>query len=502
MMNKTILLADDEEDIRDVLSIYLSDMGYSVITAEDGRQALEIFQKEKPAIVLSDIKMPALNGIELLKQIKKINPETEVIMITGHGDLDLAIESLKLEACDFITKPINDDVFEIALKRACEKIELREQIRAQNENLHRLVQEELRATRRQHQQLFNEAPCYISVQNRELKITDSNERFKQDFGNERGGYCYEIYKHRNEPCADCPVQKTFDDGLSHQFETVVTTKKNQPYNVLIQTSPIKNEKGVITHVMEMSTNITQVRLLQDQLSSLGLLISSISHSIKGMLTGMDGGLYLLDSGLKNRDYDRILKGNETVTLMVARIRKMVLDILYYAKERELQHTHINTAKFSRDVASAVAAKIKQSSVRFKTDFDSSSQVIAIDTAQMRSALINILENALDACEEDNSKKDHEIIFSVKQDNRSAIFSIKDNGLGMDQETRENMFTLFFSSKGHKGTGLGLFISNRIIEQHGGAITVESVPAKGTCFTIRIPSNGPLAAVEASLLSDS
>ncbi|MDM8554401.1 response regulator [Desulfococcaceae bacterium HSG7] len=486
-MNKTILLADDEEDIRDVLSIYLSDMGYSVITAEDGLQALDIFQKEKPAIVLSDIKMPVMDGIELLKQIKKRDPHTEVIMITGHGDMDLAIKSLKLDACDFITKPINDDAFEIALKRACDKIELREQIRVHNENLHRLVQEELHATRRQHRQLFNEAPCYISVQNSELKITDANERFKQDFGDKRGAFCYEIYKHRNEPCLDCPVQKTFDDGLSHQYETVVSPKKNHPYNVLVQTSPIKNEKGEITHVMEMSTNITQVRKLQDQLSSLGLLIGSISHSIKGILTGMDGGLYLLDSGLRTRNYDRIHNGNETVKLMAGRIRKMVLDVLYYAKERQLQLTQINTAEFALDVASAVKTKMKQAGVRFKTDFGSTSQVITIDTAQMRPALINILENAVDACVEDCSKDAHEIIFSVKQNNQSAIFSIKDNGMGMNRETCENMFTLFFSSKGHKGTGLGLFISNRIIEQHGGTIIIESAPTEGSLFTIRIPS---------------
>ncbi len=489
-MNQRILLADDEEDIRDVLSIYLSDMGYDVMTAKDGQQALELFQEEKPAIVLSDIKMPALDGIELLKRIKKQDPETEVIMITGHGDMDLAIKSLKLEACDFITKPINDDALDIALKRACEKIELREQIRAHNENLHRLVQAELRATRRQHQQLFNEAPCYISVQNRELKITDANARFKRDFGDEQGVYCYQIYKHRNEPCLDCPVQKTFDDGLSHQFETVVKPKAAKPYNVLIQTSPIKNEEGEITHVMEMSTNITQVRQLQDQLSSLGLLIGSISHSIKGMLTGMDGGLYLLDSGLQNLDYERISQGNETVKLMAARIRKMVLDILYYAKERELQLDQINAPDFARDLVSAVEPKTKRIGVRFKTDFDSAPPLITIDATQMRSALVNILENAIDACEEDPSQETHEIHFSVKQDNEAAIFRIQDNGLGMDRETREKMFTLFFSSKGHKGTGLGLFISNRIIEQHGGSIQVESTPSQGTEFIIRIPLSNP------------
>ena len=117
-MEKKLLLVDDEEGIRKVLGISLMDMGYAVLTAENGLEALAIFRAENPSIVLTDIKMPGLDGIQLLQAIKSENPETEVIMITGHGDMDLAIKSLKLEATDFVTKPINDDILEIALKRA------------------------------------------------------------------------------------------------------------------------------------------------------------------------------------------------------------------------------------------------------------------------------------------------------------------------------------------------------------------------------------------------
>lgn len=118
---KLILLVDDEEDIREVLAITLSDMGYEVLEAENGRAALELFRKKKPMIVLTDIKMPGMDGIDLLKKIKARNPYTQVIMITGHGDTDIAIRSLKHEAIDFITKPISSDALEIALKRANEK---------------------------------------------------------------------------------------------------------------------------------------------------------------------------------------------------------------------------------------------------------------------------------------------------------------------------------------------------------------------------------------------
>ena len=102
-MKKTILLVDDEPDVREVLRLPLSDLGYRIREAETGKQAMEIFKVMQPCLVLTDIKMPGMDGIELLQKIKHENPETEVIMITGHGDTELAIRSLKNNATDFIT---------------------------------------------------------------------------------------------------------------------------------------------------------------------------------------------------------------------------------------------------------------------------------------------------------------------------------------------------------------------------------------------------------------
>jgi signal transduction histidine kinase len=98
----------------------------------------------------------------------------------------------------------------------------------------------------------------------------------------------------------------------------------------------------------------------------------------------------------------------------------------------------------------------------------------------------MLENALDACLEDQASKNHKIAFSVQGDDRQITFEIKDNGIGMDRETRESLFTLFYSSKGNKGTGLGLFIADKIIDQHGGKIAVQSRPGRGSTFKITIP----------------
>ena len=143
-MGKTILLVDDEDGIRKVLSIALEDAGYTVLTASNGAEALSIFNAQRPPIVLTDIKMPEMDGIELLSRIKKASPETEVIMITGHGDLELAIKSVKFEATDFVTKPINDETLEIALHRAEERIEMRSKLSEYTHNLENLVEEKTR----------------------------------------------------------------------------------------------------------------------------------------------------------------------------------------------------------------------------------------------------------------------------------------------------------------------------------------------------------------------
>ncbi len=136
-----LLLVDDEEGIRKVLKITLESAGYEVSLAADGEAGLDIFIRENPDIVITDIKMPGIDGIELLKRIKNLNPETEVIMITGHGDMDLAVKSLQYEAADFITKPIDSAELEFAIKKAEDRINIGRNIKGYMDDLKTLVEE-------------------------------------------------------------------------------------------------------------------------------------------------------------------------------------------------------------------------------------------------------------------------------------------------------------------------------------------------------------------------
>ena len=122
-MNK-ILVIDDERPTLSMFQLFLGAYGYDVFVAENGKQGLEVFRRERPPIVLTDIKMPGMDGLEVLKRIKEIDPLTEVIVITGHGDMDIAIQALNLNATDFINKPIQKDALDSALKRARERLRL------------------------------------------------------------------------------------------------------------------------------------------------------------------------------------------------------------------------------------------------------------------------------------------------------------------------------------------------------------------------------------------
>lgn len=122
MPKHKILVIDDEKPTLSMFQLFLKAYGYEVLLAENGVKGLEIFEAESPAIVFTDIKMPGMDGFEVLDRIKGLAPETEVIVITGHGDMDLAVKSLNHEATDFINKPIHRSALDAALHRAEERI--------------------------------------------------------------------------------------------------------------------------------------------------------------------------------------------------------------------------------------------------------------------------------------------------------------------------------------------------------------------------------------------
>ncbi|MFP4040750.1 MAG: ATP-binding protein [Desulfosudaceae bacterium] len=485
-MAQTLLLIDRDTSHADALKIYLARKHVEVLAADTCGQARRLLSAPEIDIILANPYGLDCHFSPELKTFKASRLLPPLIIFSPKEMEEQAMEEFGIMAIYYLTTPLNSKSLALSLEYARKHINTEKKLAYYPQRL-----SELHNAQILYHQLFNEVPCYITVQNRDLRLTDTNLMFKKDFGNAVGGYCFRIYKHRDSPCPECPVQKTFADGKTHGTEEVIKSRSGQQYNVITQTAPIRDEHGAITQVMEISTDITKVRQLQDHLSSLGLMLGSISHGIKGMLTALDGSIYQLETGLQKDDHQRIEKGFEQIKKNSAGIKKLVRNILNYAKSRELQYEEVAVADLAASAVATVRNLADEAGIAIKTDIDPSLVTVEIDASWMQTALINFLENAVDACVLDPKKTGHQIKLSARANNeREFTLAITDNGIGMDQPTRDALFSLFFSSKGASGTGLGLFIANHVVKQHGGFIEVTSRPDRGTCFEICLPRARP------------
>jgi len=519
-MGEKILLVDDEEGIRKVVGLAIRDMGHETSVAASGAQALEVFARERPAIVITDLRMPGMDGLELLRRIKSLSPDTEVIIITGHGDMEMAVGGLKLGAADFIQKPLDPDALEVAIGRAEEKIALRRKMLEYTRNLEqlasvqakRIVEMERQTAARQAvegvtsalcgladdleggRDFFNEMPCLVAIHDRDGKVVSVNAHYRERLGDMVGRPGHLVYADAEERADTCPVAETLRTGRGFRGRETMVDVAGAELPVLVHTAPIRGAGGEIEMVLEIAVDIGEVKRLkeqlattQDHLASLGMLLASLSHGIKGLLTALDGAVYDVDAGLTRGDRERVARGWEAVKSLFARIKGMVLDILLCAKKREISPQTVELAPFVAQIAEVVRQKAEEADVELAVDFAPELGSFEADPGLLAAALVNLLENAVDACAADKAKERHEVRFLVRREADEIFFEIEDNGSGMDEATRAKLFHIFFSTKGSGGTGLGLYIARLAVSGHGGSITVRSEPGAGSVFSARLPA---------------
>jgi len=375
-MDKSILLVDDEEGIRKVLGILLADMGYQVYTAATGAEALRTFEKLQPPIVLTDIKMPEMDGIELLRELKQISPDTEVIMITGHGDMDLAIKSVKYEATDFVTKPINDEVLEIALKRAHERITMRRKL----------------------------------------------------------------------------------DDYTHNLEQLVRDK-------------------------------TKKLVEAERLAAIGQTVAGLSHAIKNITGGLKGGAFVLEKGIELSEQKYLLQGWEMIKGNVDKITHLSLDLLNYAKDIRPDFQDCDPNQPLREVVALMRPRAQEHGIDLSTRLGKDLGTCYFDPDLIHHSLLNLLTNAIDACSNnDLGKKEKKVTIRTRKIRGGGVeYQVEDTGCGMSADVKKKIFQSFFSTKGTDGTGIGLMITKKIIDEHHGQITAESKVGAGSTFVTRIPT---------------
>jgi PAS domain S-box-containing protein len=502
-MNK-ILLIDDEPDILRVLGISLKADGYEVIPALNGAEGLEAFAREKPSIVITDIKMPGMDGIEVLEKIKERDPDTEVIIITGHGDIDNAIESLKYGASDFINKPIRDEALSIALERAKEKLDIKRKLKEHTIDLEKKIEVATSELRRQTNfqiKLIRSSNDGIVATDRDLKIVIYNPGAENIFGYSQSEV---IYKMALSELYPQPIGKQFHEALNGNNglkdfpwrETAIQSKDGQQIPVRYS-GTILREKDKEMGTVAFFQDLREIKRLEkelvksERLAAVGQTVAGLAHGIKNILHGLKGGSYLVDIGIKRNDSEKLRKGWDTIKRNIGRTSNLVMDLLSYSKEREPEYDACMPNEIINDVCELLKDKAKEGSIELITDFDDDIGEVVMDGSIIHEALLNLVSNAVDAClfDEDVSKNHQVKLKTELEPNYYIKFEVSDNGAGMNEEVLHKLFSSFFSTKGHRGTGLGLMVTRKLIEEHKGEISVTSKEGEGTLFTVRLPYDG-------------
>lgn len=480
-----ILVADDEKAIRDGCHRVLSSRGYETRLAENGQVAVEILSSDRIDILLLDLKMPIMGGEEVLEIVRDRYPNVPVIIITGHGTVDTAVDCMKKGAYDFITKPFQVDPFLITVRRAADKRRLEEQARQLKEeserNLYDLHLEKSR--------LRTIVQCMgngVMVCNRRLEMVLHNPALMR---------LLEIPGELQDPVA---IRQMIGDGtlcdtLQKMLNTpgageVVIQEAAAGKKVLRAISapllgPDHDVKGAVT-VLEDITPFKQLDQMKND------FVHMVAHELRSPLVSIRQLNSVILQGLAGplgeKQEDFIRRGNRKIDSLLT----LINDLLDVAKIEAGQYIQrkvvIRIEKVLEEILALMESRAREQNVSL---ICSCKDLIPInaDPKSLEEILNNLITNAINY-----SPEGGKVTVTAAGLGEYIEIKVEDTGVGIPPDELPKIFDKFYRVKHPKtrqvaGSGLGLAIVKGAVEAHHGSIDVESVPDKGTTFRILLPA---------------
>ena len=506
-----IVLIDDEQDIRDVMTITLEDAGCKVSAAPDGEMGLQLCEEISPQIVITDIRMPGINGIQVLQSLKKMHPDIEVIVATAFGDMDLAIQALQLDASDFITKPINDEALHLALKRAQDRYTARKQLADYTALLEREKAEtsrELVKTFEFQKNLIESSMDGILACDRNDTVITYNTSMAQILGYTKDAV---VHKMRFAQFFQPGEDKRFKQELAGEkyggknrlylYETTLLGQSGQKIPIQVSANVLFNE-GKEDGLVSFTRDLRKLRKLerevedqarilhQDKMMSLGKLAASVVHEINNPLSGILNYLRLMRQILsrgslseeRREKFQRYLELVETET---SRCSKIISSLLTFSRKSPPSFEPVRIGDLLERCTILSQHKLELSNIGLEVTCDPDLPVIEGDFNQLQQCIINLIFNAIDAMPEGGTLYLEGHYHAAK---RQVSITVKDTGPGILPEDLPHIFEPFYTTKQEGyGAGLGLSTVYGIVEHHKGTIDVENRPGEGAAFIIQLPS---------------
>ena len=491
-MNKTIVLVvDDEKGIRDGSERVLIKMGCEVLKASNGEKGLEILKNKKVSIILLDLKMPGIDGMEMLKKVREIDETIMIIVITGFATVATAIEAMKRGAYDFIPKPFEPDQLRIVVGRAMEKLRLiRETKKLENDRKKNLA--DLDTEKSRIYTIVESLPNGVMVTNTTGNVVLMNPVFLRhlEINPEIGtGKPIETYVKDNKFCSfvmEISEGKYMD---SDKIPTYEFATKEDKY-LMARGKPVLGDQNECLGAVISIVDVTTIKML-DQLKS--EFVAKVSHELRSPLSTIHEQLAFVLSDMVGensvKDHHLISRAKEKTKGLIA----LIGDLLDLSRIEEgtvfKNQKPVRIEELLESIVTFMDSSIKRKKQSLLIKFpEFSLPTFTTDPMALESIFGNLITNAVNYTPEGGK-----IFVSANLSDNYIVVSVEDNGFGIKPDHQKNIFKKFYRVKDEKtrhitGTGLGLPIVKGLIDDLGGTIKLESEYGKGSTFAVFLPLN--------------
>ncbi len=540
-----IVVVDDEEIVLSLIQDALEDEDYNIRVAGNGLEALEMIEEEPADLVLTDIRMPQMDGIELIKKVRQSKPETGVIYMTGYANLNSAKDAIKHGAFDYIMKPFELTEIRQAVEKAAKKIQEESLAKNSGQQLAQLTNlNQMLVTVGDHSSLSTVSLRFAMIHCKSSKGTilywDRNKsEFRmisivdekidtQTFENEKLTKLLADSKinNFNDPVLITspeehpllmiePDQELTNIVLPNWYDetspiiAVPIKRADSLYGIIMTTASEDINNTGVTHLglLGMAANqlalslenlflleetqkaYSRLKELQDETISLekmatkGEISAEIGHELNNFLGVVAGNFSLLDLQLKKKAYDKIEKYTEAIYTNIDKMKRFTDNLMDLTAISSQKET-ISFKSLLTEVIDYLKPQKRFQDVSIEFNATDNEIYFEADSTHIQQLLYNLFNNAADAT---NGCEKREISSGLEIDsiNNHFIFSISDTGSGIKPELLPQLFNQKFTTK-KNGHGFGLLVCKRIIDNHGGNLKVESTQGIGTTFKIDFP----------------
>jgi len=484
-----ILVVDDERIIRKGVERILTKEGWKVTTAENGEQGLELIKNNRFQILLLDLMMPGISGMEVLKVVRETHPDLLVIVITGYATVENAVEAMKKGAYDFIPKPFTPDQLRIVVRRALDKISLTreaELLRLERaKSLQDIANEKSRTLT-----IINYMADGVLVTDQNGYIVLNNPAVTRMLGLEEespiGKHLFDWTK--NEDLTQMLKKVLSTSGSNYQGISQELAWGNPPKSFFMaHSAPVRNEQGEVLGSVTIFNDVTWFKEL-DQVKS--DFVDMVSHELRSPLGSIQQQISLIVDGYteeisekQNQILSRVQKRIDGLMGMINNL----LDLSRIESGRLVQQKErMDLPEIIEGAVELVTLEAQKKSLKFEVNIDSQIIPIHADRQSMETIFTNLVGNAVKYNREGGN-----IIISAQNRGEFVEIKVTDTGVGIAKADLPRVFDKFFRIRTEYtrkvvGSGLGLPLVKAIIEAHLGTITVESKAEEGTTFTVLLP----------------